>query len=233
VPYAAPGLRRHPRDLLGHEEIAMSDNQKNQYTYLNPIDDYALARIDYRVRQLWLQFDLSEEDQEDLRNDMVVELLQAMKRFDPTKAKRETFINRVLDRFVLYFMRQRCTQNRRPCDSPLGYEDIAPGFQPCGNDPGEGGMSEQALDDLRLDLEPVISQLPERDQQVARLLMVYSSSEVAKRIGVHRCSMSRIIARIREHFIQAGIDVWIVQRNTSAPAADVEGAPKKDEASND
>jgi len=193
------------------------------------IDDYALARIDYRVRQLWLQFDLSEQDQEDVRNDMVVELLQAMKRFNPAKSKRETFINRVLDRFVLYIMRQRCTQMRRACDSPLGFEDVSVGFQPCGNDPGQGETSEQDIDDLRLDLEPVISQLPEGDQEVARLLMIYPSSEVAERIGVHRCSMSRIIARIRKHFTNAGVGVSDEARNTSAAGADVEGAPNEDE----
>jgi len=195
----------------------------------HPIDDYALARIEYRVKQLRFQLDLSEQDQEDLRHEMVVELLQAMQRFDPDLSKRETFINRVLDRFVPYILRRHCTQMRRAWDSPLGFEDVSDGFQPCGNDPGQGELSEQDIGELRLDLEPVILGMPERDQAVARLLMTYPSSEVAARIGVHRCSMSRIIGRIREHFTDAGVTISEEPRNTSTATADVEGARNEDE----
>ena len=192
---------------------------------IQPIDDYTMARIDFRVHQLRFQFDLSDEDQEDVRNDMVMELLTAFKRFNPTLAKRETFINRVLDRYVLYVMRQRCTQLRHASDTPLSFDEVASEFQPTGNDPRQGQLSEQDLSTLRLDMQSAITRLSKRDQHIARLLMVYSPSEVADRIGVHRCSMSRIIGRIRERFIKAGMEVWNEERNTFAPTADVESEP--------
>ncbi len=203
-------------------------NVPNQNQSSSPIDDYALARIDFRVRQLRYQFDLSDEDQADLRNDMVAELLSAFERFNPSKSKRETFTNRVLDRFVLYVTRRRCTWQRRSSDSPIGLDDVHVGFQPRANDPGIGELDEQDLRELRLDLIDVIAQMPERLQRATKLLMVYPRKEVAVRIGVHRCSMTPIIARIREHFEEAGLDDWLGGRNNSGPAADVEGAPKED-----
>ncbi len=190
-----------------------------------PIDDYAMARIDFRVHQLRFQFDLSDEDQEDVRNDMVIELLTAFRRFNPSLAKRETFINRVLDRYVLYVMRQRCTQLRHASDTPLSFDQVASEFQPAGNDPRQGQFSEQDLSTLRLDMQSAITRLSKRDQRIARLLMVYTPSEVAKHIGVHRCSMSRIIGRIREQFVKAGMENWNVERNTFASTADVESEP--------
>ena len=194
------------------------------------IDDYALARIDFRVRQLRFQFDLSDEDQEDLRNDMVVELLSAFKRFDPDKSKRETFINRVLDRFVLYVTRQRCTQQRRASDSPIGFDDVSAGFQPTINDPRRGESNEQDLRELRLDLPEVIAKLPDDLQQVCEVLARKSGRAAAKELGISKSSLYRAVADIRKHFISWGYsssseNAW----DTSGSAADVEGAPDEDE----
>lgn len=194
------------------------------------IDDYALDRIDFRVRQLRFQFDLSAEDQEDLRNDMVVELLSAFKRFDPNKSKRETFINRVLDRFALYVTRQRCTQQRRASDTPMGFDDVCTNFQPTVNDPRRGVRNEQHLRELRLDLSEVIAALPGDLQQVCEILTRKSGRAAAKDLGISKSSLYRAIAEIREHFISQGYsgfseNAW----DTSSSAADVEGAPNEGE----
>jgi len=69
-----------------------SQQQVSQLTAEQLIDEYALERISFRIRVLTSQFDLSEAEQEDCRHDMVVELLTAFQRFDPAKAKRETFV---------------------------------------------------------------------------------------------------------------------------------------------
>jgi len=194
------------------------------------IDAYALDRIDFRVSQLRCQFDLSEHDQEDVRHDMVVELLSALQRFNPAKAKRETFINRVLDRFVLYVMRQRCTQKRRSCDSPKGFDDVSDGYQPCSNDPGHGHRDEQGYRELRLDVPEVIALLPDDLQRVCLVLQRKSGRAAAKELGIGKSTLYRAIADIRKHFADHGYtgfvdDAW----DTSALGADVEGARNEDE----
>jgi len=194
------------------------------------IDAYALDRIDFRVRQLRFQFDLSEHDQEDVRHDMVVELLSALQRFNPAKAKRETFINRVLDRFALYIMRQRCTQKRRACDSPMGYDHVAVGFQPKGNEVKRGQLDEQDHRELRLDVPEIVALLPDDLQRVCRVLQRESGRAAAEELGIGKSTLYRAIADIRKHFADHGYtgfvdDAW----DTSAPGADVEGARNEDE----
>jgi len=169
------------------------------------IDDYALERIDFRVRRLAIQFDLSEDEQEDYRHDMVVELLSAFDRFDPGKAKRETFVNRVLDKFVKYATRIRCTHKRRPCDSPLGFDDVTLGFQPVVNDPRSGQIDEQGRVELRLDMEDALARMPERLQRVCRVLMEFDPAEAAEQLGICRQSIYRNIAEIRPYLAAAGL----------------------------
>ena len=170
------------------------------------IDRYVLDRIEFRVRRLTIQFDLSEDDQDDYRQDMVVELLSAFDRFDPGKSKRETFVNRVLDKFVKYAIRTRCTHQRRACDSPLGLDDVCLGFQPVVNEARAGELDEQDRRQLRLDMAPAINGMPERLQRVCRLLMEFSPAEAAERLGICRQSIYRNIAEIRRHLAAAGLD---------------------------
>lgn len=204
----------------------LSSNVSNQNQCPSPIDVYALARIDYRVRRLARRFDLSEADQEDYRNDMVVELQSALRRFDPEKSKRETFINRVLDRYLAYATRNRCTRLRRSCENPLGFDDIHIGYEPIDNDPSHGELSEQGHVGLHIDMASVIGGMPKRLQRACRLLQEFEPAEVAGRLGIHRTSIYRIIREIRERFVAAGLGDWIGLRDKIGPAADVGGAPK-------
>ncbi len=171
------------------------------------IVDYALARIDYRMRQLASQFGLSEHEREDYRHDMVVELLSAFKRFDPHKAKRQTFVNRVLDKFVKHAIRGRYTRQRRACDSPVHFEDIGPGYQFVVNDTRAGQLNEQGLCELRLDLHAAIARMPERLQRVCRLLMTFDPAEAARQLGICRQSVYRNMREIRERLIRAGLGI--------------------------
>lgn len=170
------------------------------------IDDYALARINYRVRQLALLFDLPADRQDDIRQDMVIELFRAFSRFDPVIAKWETFVCRVLDRLVKYISRTEGTRRRRTCTNPAGFDDIRKGFVgPVTNDPRKGELSEQDRRELRADVTLIISRMPQRLQRVCRALMTFGATDAAEQLGICRQSIYRNIAEIREHFVRAGV----------------------------
>jgi len=164
-----------------------------------------MDRIDFRVRRLADQFDLSGDDQQDLRQDMVLELLGAFERFDPVKAKRETFVNRVLDKFVKYVTRIRCTNLRRTCESPIGFGDVDDGYEPVVNEAAAGQLDEQARCELRIDMDAAIATMPERLQRVCRMLMQFDAAEAAKRLGICRQSIYRNMAEIRRYLAAAGL----------------------------
>ena len=152
-------------------------------------------------------WELSEHDKQDYRHDMVVELLKAMPRFDPARAKRETFINRVLDRYLKYVVRTRSTRQERPCDNPIHFDDIMPGFQPVINDPAGGQGNEQGLRELRLDLDAVIARMPERMRRVCVLLKQYTPTEAAGRLGISRQSIYPIMRAIKRVLSLAGMGI--------------------------
>ena len=171
------------------------------------IDDYALARIEYRVRQLAIQFNLPDDRKDDLRQDMVIELIGAFRRFDPVIAEWETFVCRVLDRFVKYTYRIKGTRQRRMCANPVSFSNIKgrEDFNPVGNDPRKGELSEQDRRELKADVALVISRMPKRLQRVCRVLMTFGATNSAEQLGICRGSVYRNIAKIRKHFVRAGV----------------------------
>jgi len=171
----------------------------------NFVDDYAMARIRYRVGKIARRFGMSSHERADLQQDMAAELLKASARFDPSLASRRTFINRVLDRHMKYLLRKEYTRRCRPCTSPAGFDDINHGFQPAVNDLRMGELDEQARAEVRLDLEAVIATMPAKLQSVCAALTELKPADAAERLGVSRQTVYRYIHEIREHFERAGL----------------------------
>ncbi|HAI10690.1 MAG TPA: hypothetical protein DCM28_03240 [Phycisphaerales bacterium] len=196
------------------------------------IDEYALDRIRFRIRQLDSQFELSDEDREDLHNDMVRELLNAFRRFNPLLAQRQTFISRVLDRFVLYAMRQYCMKQERDFENPVGFEQIHVGYEPRINNPSQGELDERDRSDLRMDVIQIVSELPEDLQRVCRVLMEQSGRSAARELGMSKSTLYRAIAQIREHFVERGYaDFFQNSWDTFGSTADIDSAGNESEES--
>ena len=166
----------------------------------NAIDNYVLDRIDYRSRRLAIQFGLTDEQREDLSQDMVVEVLAAMAKFDPAQSNRKTFISRVLDNFVKNAIRTEIHRRQRECDNPIPLEDISEGYTPVVNDPRRGELSEVEQVDMKMDFEEILSWMPQRLQRICNLLTEYSVAETAEKLGVNRTTIYRHIPEIQEYF---------------------------------
>jgi len=168
------------------------------------IDDYARARIDYRVGCLVEAFHLGDDEAEDLRQDMIVELLRAAARQDSGRSGRKTFITRALDRHYLHVARHPGNRQKHESMHPRPISAM-PSFCPTTNDPRKGDRSEVERADLALDLGEIVPTLPPRLQGVCAELRFYKPSEAARRLGIHRSTMYRAIQEIRRHFVAAGL----------------------------
>lgn len=121
----------------------------------NFLDDYAMQRIEFRARQLARQHK-NRGDWQDLRQDMVVEILEAAPRFDPAKASRETFIARVLDRFEIDLYRENARNQEVQCvslDDPSVERDF---LEDCSSVMEPSGQEQT---DLSSDVESLIAGL--------------------------------------------------------------------------
>lgn len=183
------------------QKTNVSSNSNN-----NAIDDYVLERIDYRARRLAIQFGLTDEQRDDLAQDMVVEVLDAMAKFDPAQSNRKTFISRVLDKFVMNAIRTETHRRRRECDNPLSLDDIVEGCNPVVNDPRQGQLSETGQLDMKMDVDRVLSQMPRQLREICTLLKTHTITETAVILGINRTAIYRQLTEAREYFQRSGYD---------------------------
>ena len=168
------------------------------------LDRYTLERIEYRVARLTRVFHLSVDDADDLRQSMALELLRALRRFDPTRATRQTFINRVLDLYYRHTARSIRTQRRHEAMSPAPLSSLN-GWTPLSNDTRAGERSEADRACEAIDLERALATLPRKLRLICEELKHHSPREVAQRLRIHRGSVYRAIGQIRAHFGACGI----------------------------
>ncbi len=170
------------------------------------IDDYVLERIDFRARRLAIKLRLSDDRRDDLQQEMVVELLKAADRFDPDgSASWHTYACRVLDLAVKKLAQNECRMRQREAGRPMGFSESPDGYPSAVNNPAHEGEDDLAQLELRLDIEHVLSEMPERLREVCELLKHLSPTEAAEEMGIHRNSIYRLIAKARKYFKAAGL----------------------------
>jgi len=166
-------------------------------------ETYVRDRIDFRVERLGYKFHLPDAERDDLTQDLLLMLVQAMPRYDATRSQWKTFVCRVLNRRYRYILRKlMATENGAP--TVAGFDDFGDDCEDSAVDPTTTRGDPNADDDLRMDMAAAISAMPERLQVVARLLMVHSPSAVARILGTSPAAITRAMARIRVH-LEAGL----------------------------
>ncbi len=182
------------------------------------VDDYAVRIIKHKARQLVGRYGLTFSDREDLEQELMVDLLQRMRHFNPAKAKKTTFIARIVERHIATLLEARHARCRdwRLCRVSLN--------TPHGNDRGDTrelidhvdsqgnlGNSEketrqEAISNLHMDVERVLDTLPEDLRDLCERLRESNMAEIARETGVPRTTLYDKLTRIREAFRDAGLD---------------------------
>jgi len=178
------------------------------------IDDYAQDQVRIRSRMLVEQFHLPVDDQEDLQQDMLLELLKAGERFDPALASKHTFASRVLDRFCQHFTRQESTRNRNGWKS-MTFSDVAPDFSPDDRVGCDGPLDLLIAADRRNEIRAAINALPHDLRQLAMAMMDDTDkTAIAETLGISRRTVYRHLDRLREAFVEMGIDEFLQASGT-------------------
>ena len=99
------------------------------------IDKYAANLIRHKARQLVGKAGFTEDDRPDLEQELMIDLLQRMRHFNPAKAKKTTFMARIVERHISTILEARFAQCRdwRLCQTSLN--------EPLDN--GEGDTTER------------------------------------------------------------------------------------------
>ncbi len=187
------------------------------------LDGYARDVIRHKARQLIGKYGFTRDDFDDLQQEMMLDLLRRLGKYDPSKAGLSTFVARIVDRKVstlIRHQRQEKRDYRRPvCSLDAQVEDQD--GQARGLDEV---LSQDAFDDevarhdrpqaerldLRLDLSLVLDELPEDLRQLALRLQTRTVAEIARELGVPRSTLyEKSIARLRKIFEDKGLREYL------------------------
>lgn len=182
----------------------------SQQVRLDRFEEWFIAR---KARQLAGKAGVTPSDVEDIEQDIRLDVLQRLPRFDPAKSNRHTFIAMVVRRCVASILEGRRAEKRnggrRPQSLNAPIRD-AEGrevelHQTLGGDARRPGRSEAALRDLRADVRAAVASLPEHLRPWCEVFTDQGIREASRELHVPRCRLQRIKAEIRNHFEAAGL----------------------------
>lgn len=180
------------------------------------LNDFARWIIRHKASQLIGKHGLIRDDYEDLVQEMTLDLLRRLPRFDPAKASNRTFISLVVDRKVatiLRYHRQEKRNYRRKgpsIDEPIEHPDCDTRGDLLGQDAydlpmGKHIRPEVERIDMRLDVSLALSGLPPDLKALAERLHTQSITEASRDLGVPRSTLYGARARLRRIFEDKGL----------------------------
>lgn len=167
----------------------------------------SLTTIRVKVAGLIGRYGLTDQDYEDLHQEVALYVLTQLPRFDPQRSGLATFVSRCCDRSITRILRDRRTPKRRCARDYACPDDLdEAGDGTASDDRAEAAaLREERHRDLRLDINQVAAGLPARLRALLRRLMSETPSSIARESGVARQRIAEDIARIRSAFVQRGI----------------------------
>ena len=186
------------------------------------LNEYARNTIRHKARQLIGKYGLTPDDDEDLQQEMALDLLVRLPKFDPGRACLSTFIARIVERKISTIIRHRTRAKRdyrcrvyslderieNADDCSTLHDVISQGD--CDLRVGRYGRPEIERIDLRIDVSLVLAKLPPELRALARRLYTQSITEVARELRVSRSTLYETgIARLREAFEDKGLDEYL------------------------
>lgn len=177
----------------------------SQNSYVG-FDRYADPLIRHKARQLVGKAGFTEDDRADLEQELALDLLQRIPRFDPDKAKVTTFMTRVVEHRISTLLAARHAQCRdwrlnqvslnAPVDDSDQAEDLIH-FVP--HDSEDVRVMEN-----RLDMERMLASLPDEQRQLCEQLKEHTMAESARILGLPRSTLYGRLNSIRECFAAGG-----------------------------
>lgn len=192
---------------------------RNSYT---GIDEYVVKVVRLTAHALVRRGGFREEDREDLEQELMLDVLHRLPRFDAERAAYRTFVTRVVThraaRLVMANRSGNAAGRRAARSLHDDVEDADGGnvemWETLDEDAGRRGLgctAEHADEtrDLRLDVAAAAATLPSELREICAWLLHHSVTDTAHGTGLPRVTLWRRMQPIRAHFAAAGLDVYM------------------------
>ena len=197
------------------------------------IEEYAARTVQCKARWMVGRAGFTRRDVEDLEQELMLDLLQRLARFDPARAGRRPFISRVVEHCAASLLAAQNRAQRAWTRDAASLDDEAVESErhgccerraPLADDadrrPGGPARKSPFVEvDLRLDVEIVVAGLPPELRSLCQRLRTESLTEVARSMGVPRTTLYRQIALLRRRFGEAGLGDFARRVRRSARSA--------------
>ena len=169
-----------------------------------PITNDYISIVRSTVRRRVGRGGLAGLDREDVAQHALVELSRRTFHYDATRGPRAAFVRRIALNAIADLIARHTAARRdhRRCSASL--DDTTSGAV------ATDERAERAVEhaDLRLDLEDQLGRLAPGHRAVCDQLAEHSVTDTARRLGVSRSTVYDRIARVRTHFVKAGLDTY-------------------------
>lgn len=196
----------------------MSDNLS-----INLADDNFVRSVIHRqVGKLIAKSDFSQQDRNDLVQEVYVRATKSLRLYDPAVGHLYPYVCTVVQRHLANVVRDRSVAKR----SNVGRVSLSKTVR--GEDGTQVEMSqtlhaedqdrrlgrsrrlgEEELNDLRMDMATFISKLPEKFQEILRLRQTHSITEISHDLGIPRTTLNDWMSQIRKLCEEAGFEKYL------------------------
>lgn len=182
------------------------------------LDTWTLSYAKGKSRQLIGYAGITAHDAEDIEQEILLHLIEQMHRHDPNVADKHKYVRNLVKNRVKELLRDRFSHQRRAETADVSINvpcrDADGGMATRGDmlaDP-EPSRLERAAE--RLEVNEVLTKMPEDLQRICHLLRSNTIYGVAKILKTDRKSLHRSLDRIREYFLRYGFEDFPQTRAT-------------------
>ena len=186
------------------------------------VDEYAVQLIKYKAKQLVGRVGFTESDREDLEQEMLLDLLRRLPKYNPKRAQRNTFIARVVEHKIATIIESqkagmrdyrlcRCSLNDRFEDEEGGSVERMETINQEDYLRRTGKFARPAweLRDLSLDVQKAIEKLPPELRELCERLDTDTVTEISRDTGIPRGTIYESIKKLRAIFEDAGLKDYL------------------------
>ena len=182
------------------------------------IDPYAAGLIRFKARRLVGQAGFTASDREDIEQELTLDLLRRLPKYNPKRAQLNTFIARVVEHRLASlieaqkagirdYRRCRCSLNECFEDADGRSVERVDTFDQEDYLLRTGAQSRpsEELNRLAIDVAAVLETLPPELRELCRRLKAETVTEISRDTGVPRGTIYESIKKLREIFKDAGL----------------------------
>jgi len=190
---------------------------------IHDFDDFAMDMVSTKATQLVGKAGFTSDDVEDIKQEMILDLQERLRKYDPSKSDYKLFVTCVVDRKGRNLIRHCKTgirdHRREGCslndEINVGEDEPVQRLTTISQDDhdirlGKYRRPAEERTHLHMDMETALADLSPELRQAALMLQTMSVSKVACELGIPRRTFrDKYLAQLREAFKAKGLDQYL------------------------